>query len=265
MRRIRALACGGVAAALLAGCSPAPPAPTVTPTVPVASVTPAVPAPTASAAETAPERVVGLGDSIMAGTNCACDGPLAAYADRLASERGVRPEDDNLAVAGWTTHDVLRQVQQDADARAAIEEADVVVLVVGANDLFRMGLRPQDDGGAGALSQGVVTLQDRLATVLAELRAIRGDRPTTYLVAGYWDILSAPGDESTWSAIATGAVNTAIRATAEGADMRYVDLGEAFAEAGGADGVRPFISDDGLHPNADGARVIGEAFAAATP
>ncbi|MBB1502650.1 SGNH/GDSL hydrolase family protein [Propioniciclava sp. MC1683] len=64
------------------------------------------------------------------------------------------------------------------------------------------------------------------------------------------------------SAATTAAVNEALRAAVEDSGMDYVDLASAFAASGD---VAALISDDGLHPNAEGIRVIGEALAAAHP
>ena len=205
--------------------------------------------------------VVGLGDSIMAGTNCACAGPLAAYADAVERAGGARPEVTNLGVAGWTSQDLRSFVLTDPDARAALAGADTVVVVIGANDLFRMG-GPSDTARATTLPRKVLLLHAGVGAALQAIREVAGDGPDTYLVAGYWDILAPSGRSTPESAATTAAVNEALRAAAEDSGMDYVDLASAFAASGD---VAALISDDGLHPNAEGIRVIGEALAAAHP
>ena len=74
--------------------------------------------------------------------------------------------------------------------------------------------------------------------------------------------LMADDDPEGTASLAMEAVNATICAAAEDAGMGFVDLDHAFAKAGGASGL---VSNDGLHPDAEGVRVIGEAFAAATP
>lgn len=245
-RTARALAAGLVAASVLVGCASAPrPAP-VSPNATTPSPTVASSAPAASPTPTtmAPTRAVGLGDSIMAGTNCACDGPMAAWADAVERDRGVRPEARNLGVAGWTTADLTAFVTTDADARSALAEADTIVVIIGANDLFR---------GVEATALG-----ERLDRTLAAVRDAHAGGGATFLVAGYWDILGG----SVADRAAMAGINATIRAAARDAGMGFVDLAGAFAEAGGASGL---ISDDGLHPDAEGVRVFGEAIAAAAP
>lgn len=111
-----------VAGLLLAGCSVVwmpQPVPTSAPRSPAAV---AIPTP-AAASDTSdrPRLAVGLGDSIMAGTNCGCAGPMAAYADAIERERGARPDVMNLGVAGWTTHSphMLPRVLPILDERLA--------------------------------------------------------------------------------------------------------------------------------------------------
>lgn len=259
--RARHLLVPAAFALALAGCSPAPePAPEPASTPPSASVTAAAtPAATpARPAPALPRRVVGLGDSIMAGTNCACDGPLAALADAIEREHGARPEVSNLGVPGWTTDDLLRFVTTDADARAEVAAADTVVVIIGANDLFRMGAASGAGTDTAELASHVEVLDAGVDAALAAVREAAGDGPGTYLVAGYWDILAPSGRSSTESAGATAAVNATLRSSAEDAGMEFVDLHAAFDAAGD---IPALISDDGLHPNVDGVRVIGEALA----
>ncbi len=187
---------------------------------------------------------------------------MAAYADAVVSERGTRPDETNLGVAGWTTDDLRSFVTTDADARAALARADTVLVIIGANDLFRLGAARAGGPDPSALPGYLTTLAGRLDETLAAVREAHGDGDATFLVAGYWDILSADDDPEGTASLAMEAVNATICAAAEDAGMGFVDLDHAFAKAGGASGL---VSNDGLHPDAEGVRVIGEAFAAATP
>ena len=261
--RLRLVAASALVALALAGCGRAAPAPaaasaSTAPRPTTADTTAPAPAPTASG----PRHVVGLGDSIMAGTNCSCTGPLAAYADAVERAGGARPEVTNLGVAGWTTQDLREFLTTDADARSALAAADTVVIIIGANDLFRMGEAFRDGADATTLGRQALLLNAGVTAALEAVRGAAGDRPDTYLVTGYWDILAPSGRSTTQSAAATAMVNEAIRTAAENVGMEYVDLAGPFGASGD---VGALISDDGLHPNADGARIIGEAFAEATP
>ncbi len=262
LARPRRVLASALVALTLTACSLAPapsPSPITSAPSPTAGATTA-----ASTPEPAPASaptVVGLGDSIMAGTNCACAGPLAAYADAVERAGGARPEVTNLGVAGWTSQDLRSFVLTDPDARAALAGADTVVVVIGANDLFRMG-GPSDTARATTLPRKVLLLHAGVGAALQAIREVAGDGPDTYLVAGYWDILAPSGRSTPESAATTAAVNEALRAAAEDSGMDYVDLASAFAASGD---VAALISDDGLHPNAEGIRVIGEALAAAHP
>ena len=256
----RRVAASALVALALAGCGRAPaPAPPSASTAaqPAAASTPATtvdPTPAASG----PGQVVGLGDSIMAGTNCSCTGPLDAYADAVERDGGARPDVTNLGVAGWTTQDLREFVTTDADARSALAAADTVVVIIGANDLFRMGAASRDGADATTLGRQALQLNAWVIAALEAVREAAGDGPDAYLVTGYWDILAPSGRSTTQSAAATAMVNEAIRAAAENVGMEYVDLAGPFDASGD---VGALISDDGLHPNAEGVRIIGEALA----
>jgi len=88
-------------------------------------------------------KFVVLGDSIAAG-DWASD-PSKPYARLIADSRGF--ELANHAVGGATSNDLLRLLEERADVVQAIEDADIINLSIGGNDL---------------LSSNVITLVVRL-------------------------------------------------------------------------------------------------------
>jgi hypothetical protein len=56
--------------------------------------------------------VVGIGDSVTAGTNCDCEAFIGLYATDLASTRGLKTSSVNLGVAGWTSSRLLDEPDQ---------------------------------------------------------------------------------------------------------------------------------------------------------
>jgi lysophospholipase L1-like esterase len=104
-------------------------------------------------------RFLVLGDSLAAGTGAAGpDATLGARLTRLLTDAGHRVDLHVLAVPGATSLDLAAQVR-----RAASVEADVVLLVVGANDLTR---RVPPAQAAAALGACVRDLRGRGAEVL---------------------------------------------------------------------------------------------------
>lgn len=82
-------------------------------------------------------RIVTLGDSLAYGAGDESDGGIAGRLDDLLVERGLQSvQATNLGVNGAQTSDVMRKLRSER-VRAALAEADAIVLSVGANDLFR--------------------------------------------------------------------------------------------------------------------------------
>jgi acyl-CoA thioesterase-1 len=82
-------------------------------------------------------RIVGFGDSLMAGFEL---GPGEGFTDRLAAAlqaRGLEVEVVNAGVSGDTTSGGLSRIDWSVD-----ESADLVILELGANDALR-GIPPE--------------------------------------------------------------------------------------------------------------------------
>lgn len=272
----------GVALPSATDATPEPPTPSTSPST---SPSPSASAPSVSspvqdapraaakapATPTPPLRLVGLGDSVMAGTACDCDGIAQGIADGLA-ERDDRAVDyDNLGQSGDTTTDLLDELGSD-DVRAAVRKADVVVLVIGANDLGALQDQDEPESCDDDCYRPLVTaMADRLAEVLQVVDQLTSGRATV-LVDGYWNVFE-DGEQATsvqgagqvvWSRSVTREANTAIAATAAAAGATYVDLAAAFTAAAGSDPTG-LLADDGDHPNAAGVAVIVRANLTALP
>lgn len=232
------------------------------------AASPAPPAPSP-----APVTVVGLGDSVMSGASCDCDGIVAEYAREL-QVAGHRPVSGvNLGVPGDTSADLLDLLNADARTRSAVASADVVLVTIGANDLLPQLARWQQGScDASCYTPAVQRLRARLADVVAAVERLRAGGPVTVLVTDYWnvftdgDVARATGGERQllWSQEVTAAANRAICQAATSGSAHCVDLTAAF-RVGAAGDPTSLLADDGDHPNAAGVRVIARALVAATP
>ncbi|WP_169923678.1 SGNH/GDSL hydrolase family protein [Propionicimonas paludicola] len=218
-----------------------------------------------------PLHVVGLGDSVMAGTACNCRTILSRFAQSLAQREGRTVTDVNLGVAGYTTQDVLSQLTDDPGTRQDVQKADIVIMIIGANDL-------KDDfdawlhGGCNSAcyQPDVTAMQDRLVSIIRQTQALRAGQPTTILVDNYWNVF-ADGDvaraqggqrQLDWSVAVTTAVNSAIAQASAQSGARTVDLVHVFKGSGDEDPTS-LLADDGDHPNAAGVQAIVAANLAA--
>lgn len=220
-----------------------------------------------------PLSAVGIGDSVMAGTHCDCPGPMAAYADLLARATGREVTPRGFGVNGATTSTVLTQLASDP-VRAAVARADVVVVIIGANDLAA-DERQFASGScdAACYTPDVAAMGARLGRLLDRVASLTAGHHPPILVTGYWDLFAEAGlvrsgpdsDRLHWQEAITDAANAEIAHQARLRGDVYVDLVTPFRGPGGTDDPTGLLAGDGDHPNAAGVRALAKALVAAHP
>lgn len=257
-----------VAVALITSCAPGEATTPARPSHTTSSGSAAVPAPPAAAR---PLRVVGLGDSVMAGTHCSCRGLVEEYADKLGAHTHRAVHVDNLGSDGAVAGDVLHDLEQ-AHLRDLVARADIVVVTVGANDLGpQLRAWRTSDCDDPCFRAPARKMGRTLQRTLHGLAAARGGRSDHVLVTDYWNVfqdgqvaLDTDGRAGlAWSARVTDAANDAICRAARAVGAVCVDLVGPF-KGSGRDPT-PLLADDGDHPNAAGIQVIVRALMSATP
>lgn len=217
-------------------------------------------------------RVVGLGDSVMSGVNCNCAGLAEEYGRALAQRTGKRVQVTNLGMSGLVTTELVIDLRHDSRTRAAISDADVVLVTIGANDL----LPEFDDWQAGGcdtacVGSGAATMGQHMQQVLTSLAALRRGNDGPVLVTNYWNLFtdgsvarrSGGQAQIDWTRQVTATANKEICSAAHAAADICVDLVEPF-EGWGADPTA-LLAADGDHPNAAGVRAIVTQLLQATP
>ena len=216
MRLMNALALGLAMAVASAACSDRQ-APESA--APAATVAP--PAAPASPAAPAKPRIVCLGDSLTAGLGVA---PDEAYPAQLAARlraAGLDYEVVNAGVSGDTSAGGLRRLDWSMTG-----DVQVLVVALGANDGLR-GLPPKD-------------LRANLARIIEAARA----RQVRVVLAG----MEAPPN---FGAVYTQDFRDVYRELARTYDVTLIPF---FLD--GVAGVPALNQADGIHPNADGQRIV---------
>jgi lysophospholipase L1-like esterase len=206
--------------------------------------------------------VVGLGDSVMAGSHCGCSGVAAQFAAAWGHRLGRTVRAVNLGVPGDTTTTLQQRLDTDADTRADLRRADMVLVIEGANDLvpqlesWRMGTC-----AATCYTPAVEHMGRRLRGALTEIRRLAPEAQV--VVAGYWNVFPdgqaarVVGGQALvdWSRQITRDANAAIERAARPEHATYVDLTAPFLAQGQKDPTG-MLAKDGDHPNRTGVRAI---------
>ena len=226
--------------ALLAGCT---------------SVSAAAPAAPPAVTPSSTPTVVTLGDSVPAGTACACEPfpDLYAQAQHAVSR--------NLAVAGATSADVLSRVQS---APPDLDDADEVILMIGANDV-------------AAAFDNDTSYDDAASTVrtnvISAITAIEHAHQVPVVVLGYWNVvrdgqvgIAQYGADGMKAAVsATASANDALEDAARSTGATYVPTRVAFHGADEKTDATALLAADGDHPNALGHAKIAALLPPLTP
>ena len=265
-----ALLTGGVARRFVAMDPPAAaqvPTPTATP----------LPTPTApSVPRLGTVRVVAVGDSVTAGSNCNCTPFPELYGTDLATTYGVKSYVENDGEGGETSADVLNDLNSDNGEQDDISDANIVLITIGANDFgpqydqITSGTCGGDDG-LDCAQDGLSQLQKNLTAIVHQIRSLRNDSSTAILMTGYWNVfedgsvaddsMNKQGREE--SDALTKAVNKIEEHVAGAQDATYVDIYTPFKGSDGSSDPTDLLADDGDHPDAEGHKLIAKTLLAA--
>jgi len=211
--------------------------------------------------------VVALGDSVPSGGGCDCRAFPEMYAATSAARVGEVARTVNLAVDGYTSAEVLSQVADPA-ARSALQTADTVVIMVGAND-FLQALADDLDGRLSRADCYTLAKTSVAANVIDTVQQIHAIHPTpvSVIVVGYWNVAedgsvgrAAYGADGMAKADrATAYADTALQQAAADTGAHYVATLAAFRGPGGGLDPTPLLAADGDHPNAAGHDRIAQA------
>ena len=216
---------------------------------------PAKPKPTAVS-------IVALGDSVPRGTNCDCRPYPPLTADGLTTaDRTVTATNDS--VAGYTTANVLHQVESDAAVIDHLRPAHVVEIEVGANDVaYGQACGTSVD----CYSPKIAPMEKNLASIVARVHDLTSGHKVLVVLLDYWSVwlggqyAAAKGEAYVNAAEAvTDQVNQVIKSTATSTGSAYVDLRAAFKGPDYSYDETHYLSSDGDHPNAAGHEQIASA------
>ena len=245
---------------LVAGCTSGSPAATKPPASSPATTPTSTSSPTLHGGTWS---VVALGDSVPAGSACDCT-PYPQLSAADLSVPGLREvSTDNLAVGGYTTADVVRQVNQNHGVIDDVKRSDAVELQVGANDA---GYSTKCGTTLDCYAPAIPELEQNLRVIVQRVDELTAGHPILVVLLDYWSVwlggqyAQAQGPAYVdAAATVTDEVNTAIKTVAAQTRSAYVDLRLAFKGPDYSYDETHYLASDGDHPNAAGHQKIASA------
>ena len=208
-----------------------------------------------------PVSYVALGDSLAAGQTPTREIDTG-YSDLIAQEIGRNQPlaffSKELAFPGFTTTDVLERVQSK-EAKPLLQNANVITISAGANDLLRL---IQSDAKSGSLTfqqipvdYSLNNVRKNMINILSDIKKI-APKAQVYVMGYYFAYPHARFSQKAGIAQQLNRLNEILAKVAEEADVQFVSVDAAFGE--NATGKVPNPAD--VHPNVEGYRDMANSF-----
>lgn len=197
--------------------------------------------------------IVALGDSLTRGTGDVTGKGYVGYMmDQLKARSNQQMTLYNLGIRGQTSVELIQQVQQKQVQRQ-LRSADLIVITIGANDLFRGGqtLMEEDFKKVKQIQAQYLTTLDG---ILSSIRA-SNSKGTIYFVGLYNPFNQQADAEMTSKIVRDWNYNTA-ELSAKYPKTVFVPTDDLFLL-----NVEEYLYSDKFHPNTEGYRLIGERIA----
>jgi lysophospholipase L1-like esterase len=208
--------------------------------------------------------IVALGDSVPSGYHCNCTPYPQLSAQGLASTTGQTVTATNDAVAGYTTTNVLKQLNSDSTVIGQVSKADAVEINIGANDVPWNGTKCGTS--VDCYAPLVPPMQKNLASIVSRVKNLASGHKVLIVLLDYWSIwlggTYARNQGHAYVQAArqmTARVDSAVKTTASQTGSAYVSERRAFKGPSFGYVESHYLATDGDHPNAAGHQAIATA------
>ncbi|MBT2707091.1 S-layer homology domain-containing protein [Pseudomonas sp. ISL-84] len=215
----------------------------------------------ASAAMEESIRYLALGDSLAAGMTSDKQISLGysdMAAEHLKGQGLLDTYSKAFAVPGYTTENVLSDLTEKEELKAAIKQANVITISAGANDLLK---EAKIDREKGTLNIDPATIKPTLQSIAANyikiLQTIKELNPEAAVyVMGYYFPFPYLSDVQKPQLIElTQTLNKTIQAASATKGATFVSVYEKFG-----DDPKPYVPNpEDIHPNLEGYKLMSEA------
>lgn len=197
--------------------------------------------------------VVSIGDSLTEGVGD--DEQNGGYVGIL--EETINQEEqlvtiDNLGRRGNRTDQLLVRLEEEADVIAAIDQADIVFITIGANDIMQVFKDNFTDLTLEKFTSEQIRYEQRLNRILTTLQKINPDA-TVYLIGFYNPFQEYFPDIDELEYIVNSWNQIGLDVTKQYDHIEYIPIKDLFENSSDA-----ILADDNFHPNHIGYKKIAE-------
>ena len=229
---------------------------------------------TAPAATSSSLDYVAFGDSLATGYGIT-DSYVYRYASLMGTDTGTTVNVRNLGVNGLTSQQLRAGIENDQRAKDAVEQAEVITINIGANDLMRARweYRTGNCGGADnqdCLRQAVDEFRANWDAILADITGTRSPGTTIIRTIDFYNpfvdvdraISSGDGSVDDFAIFKKylEQVNSHIAKSSDAYDIPHTEVYETFNGPNGDEDPsrKGYITSDGVHPSEDGHAAIAQ-------
>jgi lysophospholipase L1-like esterase len=218
-------------------------------------------------------HILGIGDSYMSAQDSHGHTFMDVFATELESSTGAPVDLRVLTGNDATSRRVREQLAKDAGYRAAVSEADVIVLSVGGNDTDPFGVFPKgtcsrDQPAAACLAAYDPELSHNYEAILTSIESLRAGKPTAIRVTSMdnpfvgWSEAPTPAFGRDFFAHVARAETNAIFAVAAKHGAKSVDFLRVFGGRDGTHDPARYLAPDHAHPGDLGIATIASLLTA---
>lgn len=197
--------------------------------------------------------IVALGDSLTQGVGDDTNqGGYVGILDRTLQALDTNVHFDNFGKRGNRSDQLLSRLEEEPELTNALEEADIIIITIGANDIMQVLKENIMDLEISYFNEEQSFYEERLSEIFDKLRSINADA-SIYLLGifnpfkNYFeDIPELDQIVADWNTIGRETVNQYEGST-------FVPIDDLFE-----DETANLFSDDNFHPNYDGYYLMAE-------
>ncbi|ARM72398.1 secreted lipase/acylhydrolase, putative [Listeria monocytogenes] len=193
-------------------------------------------------------KITALGDSLTYGVGDTEGGGYVRVVENFYKQKKRNVENVNLAISGAKSGQLLKQLGQK-EVQNQIKSADVILMTIGGNDLFRGG-EALDDFKSEAIKNVEVSYTSNLKQIYQTIRSLNPTVPVYHI--GLYNPFMSLENANELSAVANEWNWQSQNLSQNEKNIIYVPTFDLFQQNGAA-----YLASDKFHPNHAGYQFIG--------